>query len=329
MTIASFPHVTPEIFAEIRSANRPAVLKGQVARWPIVEAGKNDHKLATYLLDRDGGGPFGVYVGPPEIDGHFFYGGDTQSENFRFGPAPLSQVLDKIFTEREAPRPQSIFIQSAELSRHMPAVRDENRLDLLPETVEPRIWIGNRTVTRVHYDLNYNLLCVVAGKRRVLLFPPEQLPNLYPGPFDRTIGGVPVGMVDPESPDLEHYPRFALAREAMEVVELEAGDALYIPYGWWHQVRALETFNVMINYWWDDAAQPARPYDALFHALLALRDAPADQKAVWQNLFEYYVFGVNGDPLSHLAPADRGSLGALTPERVRQIRQMLRQGLDQ
>jgi hypothetical protein len=325
--IAVFSGITPDSFAnDIQTANQPAILKGLLSDWPMVKLGGHAEALGDYLLAHDRGDPYGVYVGPSEIGGHFFYGKDTRSENFRFGPAPLAQVLENLMTQRGSDAPQSIFIQSAELHRHMPAVRGTHRLDILPEIVEPRIWIGNGTVTRVHYDLNQNLICVVAGKRRVTLFPPEQLPNLYPGPFDRTIGGVPVGMVDPENPDLERYPRFALARDAIRVAELDAGDVLYIPYGWWHQVRSLSPFNVMINYWWDDAPKAAaNPYDALFHAVLALRDQPGSHKAIWKALFDYHIFG--DEPLAHLMLQERGTLGELTPERVAQIRKVLRRNL--
>lgn len=292
----------------------------------MVKLGGSDEGLSEYLMSHDRGDPYGTYVGAPAIGGHFFYGADTRSENFHFGPAPLRQVMENLLAQRTAAAAQSIYIQSAELHRHMPGLRDSHRLDILPDSVEPRIWIGNGTVTRVHYDLNENLICVVAGRRRVMLFPPEQLPNLYPGPFDRTIGGVPVGMVDPENPDLERYPNFALAQEAALVAELEAGDVLYIPYGWWHQVRSLSPINVMINYWWDDAPQAAaQGYDALFHAVLALRDQPSSHKAIWQALFDYHIFG--DAPLAHLTPQERGTLGQMTPERVVQIKKILRQNL--
>jgi len=39
---------------------------------------------------------------------------------------------------------------------------------------------------------------------------------------------------------------------AAEVAELSPGDAVYIPALWWHNVEALEDFNVLVNYWWRD-----------------------------------------------------------------------------
>ena len=327
--VTAFRAITEADFAaHIRPLNQPVALKGLIDKWPAVALGRaSDENLVDYLKAFDTGEPAGVYLGPPEIRGNFFYGTDTRSENFRHGPAPIPMALDRLLAARGDDNPQSIYVQSVSVKKHMPGFADENRLSLLPE-VEPRIWIGNQTVTRAHYDLSYNIACVVAGRRRFYLFPPEQLVNLYPGPFDRTIGGVPVSMVDAENPDLSRYPRFAEARKVMQTVELEAGDALYIPYGWWHQVHSLSRFNVLVNYWWDDAPKAAAAgYDALFHAILAIRDMPEGHHTLWKSLFDYYVFIEGGDPLSHLAAGDKGSLGPLTPELTARIRAFLRKGL--
>ena len=327
--IAIFESITPEDFtARIHSSHQPAILKGVIKDWPAVKLGRqSDEGLVDYLKAHDTGEQVGVYLGAPEIRGNFFYGTDTRSENFRHGPTPMPMALDRLLQERANANPSSIYVQSALVSRHMPGFAAENRLDLLPD-IEPRIWIGNEAITRAHYDLNYNIACVVAGHRRFYLFPPEQLINLYPGPFDRTIGGVPVSMVDAENPDMERYPRFAEAQKVMLTAELEAGDALYIPYGWWHQVHSLSRFNVLVNYWWDEAPQAAAPYDALFHAILAVRDMPQDHQALWKTLFDYYVFTGGSDPLAHLKTGDKGSLGPLTPELVRRIKASLRKSLE-
>ena len=76
------------------------------------------------------------------------------------------------------------------------------------------LWLGNRTHTAAHWDQSQNLACVVAGRRRFTLFPPEQLKNLYVGPLEFTLAGQPTSLVDIDAPDLENHPRFAEALKA-------------------------------------------------------------------------------------------------------------------
>lgn len=318
--IKEYRDISSDQFEQIRLEAAPVALRGLVADWPSVKAAQqSDDAIADYIGRHANDEPAGVYVAPPQAKGQLFYGMDTQSYNFNHGPATVAQALTEILKARDHAHPQGISLQSAVISTHMPGFGQENRLDLLP-AVQPRIWIGNRVVTRTHNDLNYNVACVVAGKRRFHLFPPEQVVNLYPGPFDRTIGGVPVSMVDIENPDLERHPRFALVKAQMITVELEPGDALYIPYGWWHQVHSLSPVNVMVNYWWNEATQPATPYEALYHAILAIRDLPKDQRGLWEAMFGYYIFGSHGDPTAHLRPHDKGALGPLTPGLIRRLK---------
>jgi hypothetical protein len=55
-----------------------------------------------------------------------------------------------------------------------------------------------------------------------------------------------VSSVDVEHPDLARFPNFAKARH-MDAI-LGPGDALFLPKGWWHYVRAL-TPSFSVNFW--------------------------------------------------------------------------------
>src|SRR4051812_2693596 len=87
--------VSPEQFRdEIVPAQEPVVLRGVVADWPAVRAGRESaHAIASYLRALDNGTPTDTMIGAPSIGGHFFYNDDLTGYNFerrppRLGPGP-------------------------------------------------------------------------------------------------------------------------------------------------------------------------------------------------------------------------------------------------
>ena len=104
-------------------------------------------------------------------------------------------------------------------------------------TVQPRIWLGNTITVPAHFDDANNIACVIAGRRRFTLFPPDQIGNLYIGPVDFAPTGAPISLVDFSAPDFERFPRFHAAVAHAFVAELGPGDAIFIPPLWWHHVR--------------------------------------------------------------------------------------------
>jgi hypothetical protein len=312
----------------IYPTNQPAALRGAVRQWPAVQRGSpSAQAMCSYLLGLPQGTPVPLLTAEPSVKGRFFFREDMQGPNFQRRAVPLAAGLQALLAYLDDPVPPAVFVESALLSDCLPTFALDNGLDLLDRSVAPRIWIGNAIQVHTHCDFSNNIACVLAGRRRFTLFPPEQLPNLYPAPMDITLAGVPVSMVPLQNPDFERYPRFRRALAAAQTVELEAGDALFIPYGWWHHVESLLPFNVLVNYWWSDRTPATSPADCLLHGLLALGDMPVAERAVWRNFFDYYVFQTNGDPLAHLAPGVRGLMGAPGPERLRQMKAILLRSL--
>jgi hypothetical protein len=312
--IREYGRIDDEALAEIRSAGQPAVLRGQAADWPAVAAARQgDEALVDYVKRFPSARRVSAIVGGPEINGRFFYTQDMQALNFQRGVTKMEPFLDRLLRDRTEDSPFAIAVQSEPVIEAMPGFERENYLTLLSGRVPPRVWMGNRIQVAPHYDLFENIGVVAAGRRRFTVFPPEQLANMYPGPFELTPAGTPVSMVDPANPDLDRYPRFKEAMANAQCAELEPGDAIYIPYHWWHGVDSLERVNLFINYWWNDAPPGGgRPYDALMHALFAFKTLPPDQRAVWRTIFDHYVFEANGDPAGHLPLEARGMLGQPT-----------------
>ncbi|NML62927.1 cupin-like domain-containing protein [Massilia sp. RP-1-19] len=108
----------------------------------------------------------------------------------------------------------------------------------------PRFWLGPAgTVTPLHCDYDDNIFAQIWGSKRVFLSPPHHDAFLYPREANAILFGSPF---DPEAPDFEKFP---LARQATMIeCIVNPGDLLYVPAGWYHQVRAL-TFSLSSNRW--------------------------------------------------------------------------------
>ena len=173
----------------------------------------------------------------------------------------------------------------------------------------------------MHHDRDHNLACVISGHRRFVLFPPEQVANLYIGPIDNP---PPLSVVDLEAPDFARFPRFEKALATAQIAELRPGDALLMPRHWWHHVTSRDPYNAMVNYWWGTQAQGLEnPYDCFLAALLALKDLPAAERIYWQAMFSAYVFQSEGSAVEHIPSELRGVLGTLNSR----IRDALKQKL--
>lgn len=315
------------------AAGQPVVIKGLVRDWPLARAG-SPGKAADYLKSFYQGKPIVAFVARSELQGRFGYTRDATQLDFKSDRGLLDEYLDRILAHLDDDQAPSIYIGSTDVDRFLPGFRAENDLVLnhgMFAANPPLVgaWIGNRTTALAHHDMSNNIACCLVGRRRFALFPPEQVENLYPGPLEPTPGGQVVTMTNIDAPDFERFPRLRDALAAGEIAELEAGDALFYPAMWWHQVNALDAFNVMINYWWNTSPlYMDTPQNALLHALLCLRDRPEQEKRAWRAMFDYYVFGPADRAGAHLPEAARGNLGSMDEMKARRLRAYLLQRLN-
>lgn len=127
-------------------------------------------------------------------------------------------------------------------------LRELNRLCHWPAYFKkmgpPRFWLGpSRTVTPLHCDYDDNIFAQIWGSKRIFLSPPHHDKFLYPREANAILFGSPF---DPEAPD---FGKFPLARQATMIeCIMHPGELLYVPAGWYHQVRAL-TFSLSANRW--------------------------------------------------------------------------------
>lgn len=104
-------------------------------------------------------------------------------------------------------------------------------------TCRPRAATCSATRSSLHYDPYHNLLCVVRGCKTVWLVAPAATPWLSPQPL--THESANHSPADLARPDLRRFPGLARALPLLRRFEVAAGDALFIPEGWWHQVSCI------------------------------------------------------------------------------------------
>ncbi len=301
----------------------PVVVRGLAADWPVVRAAAASAKAAVdYVAALDGGRSAEAFVGEPRIEGRYTYGEDLAGFNFARERTGIAAALWRMIDPAE---PRSLYLGSLPADAFLPGFPEANAAPWLPGGVRPLVWIGNRSTVACHHDNADNLACVVAGRRRFTLFPPDAIGNLYVGPIDHTMAGQPIGLAVAADDDAR-YPRFAAARERALVAELGPGDALYLPKLWWHQVEATAPFNILVNYWWDAFPTGDAPYTVMLLAAAAIAERPPEERAAWRAYFDHYVFRPNGHPLAHLPPERHGILASGAGGRLRALAMKLLRG---
>ncbi len=264
---------------------RPVLIKGWLDGWPLYRAlGECPDERQRLALLEDLAGSRSIAYSTLPADGRLSYRSGTLEPTFIFDEvnstfAGFLGAVDEVLQGGGKP---GLYLQSTPIATCLPELLP--RLGKLPfrrQQVEPsRLWIGSGSqVVQLHYDMSSNYLCLLAGRKRVTLFPPEALPCLYPAPPDRGLAGTPCSLVELLAPDLETFPRLVEALPLALSVIVEPGDVLHIPPYWWHHVESAE-LNVMVNFWQADLSPRLRRVlsRCLEDLLLAEQDLDTDSR---------------------------------------------------
>ena len=300
-------------FHEVVAPCQPVVLSGFVEHWPAVAAGRTSPQaLCDLIRPFDAGGQTEIFAGEPQIAGKYYYSDDLTGFNFQRRPTSVPGALDAILEGLDRPGAETLYMGSLPVDSYLPGFSQQNPLGVLGPDIGPRLWIGHPSNVSAHYDTMENIACVVAGRRRFTLYPPDAIADLYVGPVHNTMAGQPVSLAASMPPDPERFPRFEQAKARRLVCDLLPGDALYLPKLWWHQVESTAPFNCLVNYWWDAfKSGPDAPYTTLLLAMIAIAERPEPERLAWRAFFDHYVFRTGGHPLAHLPPETHGPLGPL------------------
>ena len=314
----------PDVIREGFQSGRPFIVRQLHSDWSLVKKGReSETALKNYLhecsLKRD----FVYAIGEPEQNGKIFYNKDM-GVNFVERKAALKTVLGYFDEIREAEEDVALYLSSLEIHKYFENLLTETPSYLNEDQYRAGLWIGNKIQVPLHNDFPNNVACVIGGRRKFTLIPPNQFENLYVGPIDFTPAGRAVSMVDLQNPDLDKYPKFAVALEHALTAELSPGDIIYIPSMWWHAVEGLDDFNVMLNFWWrENPTFLGGPDAAMKLAIATIRDLPHPEKQHWKQLFEYYIFNNSEENTAHIPEKSRGVLGKINSDLARKIKSYL------
>ena len=169
----------------------------------------------------------------------------------------LSEAIDLICNNQD--QHKKYYLMQRSVEQDFPELLTDFDLPKYADKSKEHIvnfWFGeSATNTKPHYDYSNNFLAQILGRKRVRLYAPSATVNMYPYSINDTVmmGGVKHPVVqgsqiaDTDSIDEGAFPNFQL----VEVYEgiLYPGDLLFIPAGWWHEVKSLDV-SMSINFWW-------------------------------------------------------------------------------
>jgi hypothetical protein len=112
--------------------------------------------------------------------------------------------------------------------------------------------VGTKSIQACQCSLRRLSSPQVFGTKSIYFFPPSQSHKMYMD-YHVRYGESPV---NPERVDLDKWPMFAQLEGGM-VAHLRGGDALFIPEGWWHQIRTGPERNAAVTWEFE-------PYEGLF-----------------------------------------------------------------
>ncbi len=222
-------------------------------RTPVIIRGLTDSLDLELLPDldglravaADGPAPFRVKT-HKDHSPYFLYRGDYGAELDHTSEMELDEFVRFMFDAEQAPGTCTYRLFSvADLDGRVGDIVDDisdrlaTRADATPDRQASGLWIGSRgVVTPLHHDAWTGLLFQFHGAKRVRMFSPVDRTNLYfssPREPNAVWSRLPGRSADT---DVAEFPRFA--RATPHEATLEAGEVLFIPPYWSHEIEALE-----------------------------------------------------------------------------------------
>jgi len=224
-------HISKEAFVKnYFKPQKPVLIKGLAKQWPAYDKWNLD-----YIREQAGEQEVGLYDNKP-----------ADPNKATDEPVKFMKMRDYIDLIKLQPSDLRIFFYI--ITDKLPELLKNFTYPDLGFKYFKRIptlfFGGSEARVLMHYDIDLGDLLhfQFEGKKRVLLFPPDQSAFLYKVPLSvHTIYNI-----DYEHPDDEQFPALKYAK-GYEIF-MEHGDALFMPSGYWHFNRYLEAgFSVTLR----------------------------------------------------------------------------------
>lgn len=163
---------------------------------------------------------------------------------------PYREFVARSFGADASPSMSYYFKNSLKMvpAGHDDSEKIEALAPYIRQSMLRNLWISRGGLTvGLHFDHADNLNFQLRGEKIFMLYPPGILPY-YPMPMFSETAHISRVFRDGPAPDLRKFPRFDASKAVP--ITLRAGDVLYLPAYWWHQVESLGDENVNVNFWW-------------------------------------------------------------------------------
>jgi hypothetical protein len=251
----------PAILPRPHFADLPAY-----ARWLTPTAGPNVSRLNAEYLEEHGGNsfvPLELTQAAPEPSAANGKSPGETGEGFRRFHAPLSLFLQWMRTAETQPQHTRLYLAQCQLLDLPQVLRDDfTAPDLVAragkgDVYDTNVWIGHPpTYTPLHRDPNPNLFVQLAGRKIVRLLSPDEGSALF-GAVRRQIGkSADRSAAAIRGDDMMQGEERVLLERAVwggansdgaaaasggggYEAQLDAGDGVFIPKGWWHSIKGV------------------------------------------------------------------------------------------
>ena len=211
--------ISKDDFLNIYKKNeQPVVMKNLTEGWPA-----RDKWSLEYFEGLAGDLEVKLYDSKPSTDSKLQHAAETVM--------PLREYFKRLRAGEKDLR--MFFFQ---ILKEVPSLKDDFKFPDIGlkffEKLPVMFLAGKGAKVQMHYDIDNAdiVLCHFGAKKKIMMFSPEQTKYIYHVPFSYSA----LFDVDFENPDYEKYP--ALHKLQGYEFELNHGEALYIPPGWWHYI---------------------------------------------------------------------------------------------